>query len=162
MTKEKQLKLFQDISHVAEISVNYSTKIKPSERIKITGISDSFSFFRAFYELTGNLEQKEIFSVLLLDRANKVLGWLKVSEGSNTATVVDIQYIFRASILAGAQKIILCHNHPSGNITPSRADIQMTQKVKNAGILMDIETVDHIILGPEPNQYYSFANEGEL
>lgn len=115
-----------------------------------------------FYNEFGMIEQKEIFSVLLIDKANKVLGFLKVSEGSAVATVVDVQYILRAAILSGASQLIICHNHPSGNLRPSEVDLSITTKLKQACTLLELKLLDHIILSPENEQYYSFADECNL
>jgi DNA repair protein RadC len=149
----------QDISHISEVSVMYKTKVKPSDRECLRGSQDSHNVLRMFYNELGMIEQKEIFSVLLIDKGNKVLGFLKVSEGSAVATVVDVQYILRASILSGASQLIICHNHPSGNMKPSQADIDITKKLKEACTLLEIKLLDHIILSPEDNQFYSFADE---
>jgi len=152
----------QDISHISEVSVMYKTKVKPSDRECLRSSHDSHNVLRMFYNELGMIEQKEIFSVLLIDKGNKVLGFLKVSEGSAVATVVDVQYILRASILSGASQLIICHNHPSGNMKPSQADLDITTKLKQACILLEIKLLDHIILSPEENEYYSFADECNL
>jgi DNA repair protein RadC len=154
--------LIADLSGVAEVSVNYRTKVKPSDRECLRSSQDSHKILRMFYEQLGMIEQKEIFSVLLIDKANKVLGFLKVSEGSAVATVVDVQYILRAAILSGASQLIICHNHPSGNMKPSQADLDITTKLKQACTLLEIKLLDHIILSPEENEYYSFADECNL
>jgi len=149
----------QDISHISEVSVMYKTKVKPSDRECLRSSQDSHKVLRMFYDQLGMIEQKEIFSVLLIDKGNKVLGFLKVSEGSAVATVVDVQYILRAAILSGANQLIICHNHPSGNMKPSQADLDITTKLKQACILLEVKLLDHIILSPEDNQFYSFADE---
>ena len=149
-----------EIAQICEISAKYSTKIKTSERVKIATSQDGERILRTWYEATGMIEQKEIFCAMLLNRANKVLGIVKVSEGSMTATVVDVQYILRLALLTQAQTLVLCHNHPSGNCKPSNEDISMTKKVKEAAKLMDIHLLDHVILTVET--YYSFADEGVL
>jgi DNA repair protein RadC len=149
-----------EIAQICEISAKYSTKIKPSERAKITSSKDGERILRTWYESTGMIEQKEIFCAMLLNRVNKVLGIVKVSEGSATATIVDVQYILRLALLTGAQTLVLCHNHPSGNCKPSQEDLTMTKKVKEAAKLMDIHLLDHVILTTE--SYYSFADEGGI
>jgi DNA repair protein RadC len=136
--------------------------MKPQIKQLITDLSGVAEVLRMFYEELGMIEQKEIFSVLLIDKGNKVLGFLKVSEGSAVATVVDVQYILRAAILSGSSQLIICHNHPSGNLKPSQADLELTTKLKQACILLEIKLLDHIILSPEENEYYSFADECNL
>lgn len=83
----------------------------------------------------------------------------KISSGGITGTVVDIRIVLRYALISKATSMVLCHNHPSGNLKPSQADIDLTKKVKQAGDIMDIQLVDHVIIGSESN-YYSFADEG--
>lgn len=105
-------------------------------------------------------ESKEYFVMIFLNNANKVMGYEKVSEGGITGTVADPRIIFRKALENGAVSIILCHNHPSGNLTPSLADITLTKKMKEAGKFLDINVLDHIIVSD--SGYYSFADSGDL
>lgn len=116
----------------------------------------------AFELMQGHMadSQYESFWVIMMNRANKVLRVTGVSEGGLTGTVVDQRKIFRMAIENHANSLILCHNHPSGNVLPSDADIKLTDKVRRAGELIDIQVLDHIILGDE--KYFSFADEGKL
>jgi DNA repair protein RadC len=103
--------------------------------------------------------------MLLLNRANKVLGIFEVSSGSATGTVADPKLVFAAAIKTNACGIILAHyvkahNHPSGNLQPSQADIDLTRRMKEGGKLLEIQLLDHVILTSEG--YYSFADEGLL
>ncbi len=102
----------------------------------------------------------EIFAVLYLNRANKVKHFEIVSEGGITGTVADPRVILRKALEEDAVSIILCHNHPSGSLRPSRADEQLTAKIKGAATLFDIHVMDHIIVSEEG--YFSFADEGLL
>ncbi len=102
----------------------------------------------------------EVFAVLFLNRANKVNHFEIVSEGGITGTVADPRIILRKALEEDAVSIILCHNHPSGSLKPSRADEQLTQKIKDAARLFDIEIMDHIIVSDQG--YFSFADEGLL
>ena len=102
----------------------------------------------------------EVFSVLFLNRANKVNHFEIVSEGGITGTVADPRIILRRALEENAVSIILCHNHPSGSLRPSRADEQLTGKLKEAARLLDISVIDHIIVSE--NGWYSFADEGLL
>lgn len=95
---------------------------------------------------------------MLLNRANKVLGIFEVSSGSSAGTVADPKLIFAAAIKANACGIIMAHNHPSGNLSASQADIDLTKKVKEGGKLLEIQMLDHLIVTTET--YYSFADEG--
>ncbi len=106
------------------------------------------------------MEIKEEFYVLLLDRANHVLGYHVLSQGGTAATVVDPKILFALAVESLASSIIIAHNHPSGNLKPSQQDIRLTNKVKNAGDTLDINLLDHIIITKEG--YYSFADEMQL
>jgi DNA repair protein RadC len=152
------------LNEVCEVRAFYSTKVKATDRKQILSASDSISVLYPFYEAMGMLEQKEIFSCVFLTRANKLLSVAKISEGSATACVVDVQYIYRLALLQNAQAIILCHNHPSGNIKPSDADIKLTKQMKESASLLNIQLIDHVILSGDGKDagFYSFANEGDL
>jgi DNA repair protein RadC len=102
----------------------------------------------------------EVFAVLFLNRANKVNHFEIISEGGITGTVADPRIILRKALEEDAVNIILCHNHPSGSLKPSRADEELTKKIKAAALLLDIAVVDHIIVSEDG--YYSFADEGIL
>ncbi len=123
---------------------------------KITSSKDVFEFFQS--NLSDS--QYEEFWILLLNRANKIIKKVLISEGGITGTVADPKRIFKAAIEQNATSIILCHNHPSGNIKPSDADIKLTNKLKEAGSFLDISILDHIIMGDDT--FYSFADEGIL
>ena len=101
----------------------------------------------------------EQFYVMYLSNNNAVLAVEKMSEGGMTATMVDARVIFKRALeINGATKIVLAHNHPSGNLTPSQADKLLTQRMKEAGKFLEFELLDHVIVGH--NQYFSFADEG--
>ena len=104
--------------------------------------------------------RREVFGVLFLNRANKINHFEIVSEGGITGTVADPRVILRKVLEEDAVSIILCHNHPSGNLKPSRADEQLTAKIKEAAAYFDIKVLDHIIVSEDG--YYSFADEGIL
>ncbi|OYW19845.1 MAG: hypothetical protein B7Z54_02775 [Sphingobacteriales bacterium 12-47-4] len=102
----------------------------------------------------------EVFAVLFLNRANRINHFEIISQGGITGTVADPRIIFKKALQEEAVSIILCHNHPSGNLKPSRADQELTQKIKEASQFLDIKLLDHIIVSSEG--YYSFADEGGL
>ncbi len=143
---------------IAEIKVSYQPKIKPSERVQITCSEDAVNVFRQIWEYP--LELKECFYALFLNRANRVLGYYLVSVGGLSGTVIDIKGILQTALKANASSIILAHNHPSGNSTPSDADKKVTTKAKGASLLLELQILDHVILMREG--YYSFADEGLL
>jgi DNA repair protein RadC len=150
-----------DFLHVAEVSLIYVTKVKPSDRLTVKCSRDAQKiFFDSWNQNT--IEHKESFKMLLLNRANKVLGITTISEGGLSGTVTDVRLIFQHAIKGNASGIIIAHNHPSGNQIPSESDQKITQKIKEAGNLLDIQLLDHIILTPEREIYISFADEGKI
>jgi DNA repair protein RadC len=144
---------------VAEIQLSYKSKVKPSLRPKIESSKDAYQVLKKYWD-EDKIEFVEQFKVLLLNRANKVIGMYEVSTGTTTSTVYDPKLIFVAAIKANACGVIIAHNHPSGNLTPSQADIYLTKELKEGGKLLHIPLLDHIIITYE--KYYSFADEGLL
>lgn len=153
-------KEMQAISEACEVKAIYSKKVKASERPQILRAEDSVKLLYSFFDALQSIEQRETFLCMFMDRSNKVLSIAKICEGTATSCIVDIQYIMRLAILQNAQAIILCHNHPSGNMNPSDADREITKRVDKAGELLSVKLLDHIILSGEGNEFYSFANEG--
>jgi DNA repair protein RadC len=144
---------------VAEIQLTYKSNVKPSARPKISTSRDAFDILKQYWD-DSKIEFIEQFKVMLVNRTNKVLGIFEVSSGSSTGTVADPKLIFVAALKANASGIIVAHNHPSGNLAPSRSDIDLTHKIKEAGRFLEIQLLDHLIVTPEG--YYSFADEGVL
>jgi len=130
-----------------------------SEVILKDKISSSRDAFEIFKSLMGDLPHEE-FWLLILNKANRVVKKVRTSEGGISGTVVDPKKVFKSCLDLHASSIILGHNHPSGNIQPSEADIKITKKIRECGILLDIAVLDHIIIGDD--RYYSFADEGCL
>ena len=122
-------------------------------------ISRSQDAYTIFHSLIGELPYEE-FWMLLLNRANKIVKTVKVSEGGISGTVVDPKKIFFIALEHHSSSIILGHNHPSGNLNPSESDSKITQKIKEAGALMDVQLLDHLIISGK--DYYSFADNGVL
>lgn len=108
----------------------------------------------------GTICYKEYFKVLFLNQANQVLGYTLIPEGGITETSVDVRVILQAALLTNSVALVLAHNHPSGNLRPSRQDMEITKQVKEAARLMRITVIDHLILTDAG--YYSFADEGQL
>ena len=149
----------QTLTRVTEVELIYKTKVKPSDRLKIASSADCYKIFFEHWD-SNRIEFVEQFKIMLLNKANKVLGIYETSTGSVSSCTVDPKQIFCAAIKAHACSIILCHNHPSGNLVPSEADRGITRKLKEAGEFLDLKVLDHIILSTEG--YYSFADEGLL
>ena len=140
---------------VCELTVGYTRK--KLKRMKVTGAEEVAEYLRTEIFPEGSLEYSERFYVLFLDRSNSIFCYKELSCGGISGTVADIRLIFQTALLVHASFIIICHNHPSGSTKPSQADIQLTRKIKEAGELLDIRVLDHIILADD---FYSFANEG--
>ena len=145
------------LNQVAEVELIYKTKVKPSQRPAIKTSKDCYDLLLQNWD-ENKIEFVEQFKILLLNRINKVLGIFEVSTGGVTGTVADPKIIFTAALKANACSIILSHNHPSGSLRPSSADQELTKKIKQAGNLLDIRVLDHLIVTNEA--YFSFADEG--
>lgn len=142
----------------SEISINYKPLNTYSELPKVRESHTSYKILRTHW--SDKIEYREEFLILLLNRASKVLGFVKISEGGTAQTTLDPKMIFQSALKANASYIILAHNHPSGNLRPSDADIRTTKQLVEVGKLLDINVIDHIILAE--NCYFSFADEGML
>jgi DNA repair protein RadC len=150
----------QQTTSISEVKLIYRTKIKASDRLKVKCSRDAYEIFLENWDL-DSIEHTEEFKILLMNRSNSVLGIFPVSKGGLSGTVTDVRLIYQAAIKANASGIIVCHNHPSGNLNPSESDSKITQKIKEAGNLMDIQLLDHLILTMD-GSYYSFADNGLL
>jgi DNA repair protein RadC len=149
---------FEKSPELAEISVSYKTKMRGF--VKISNSQDAFKILYPLFDI-NTIEFKEEFLLLLLNRANNILGWFKLSSGGTSGTVVDVKIVFILALQTNASSIILCHNHPSQNIKPSEADIRLTKQIKEAGNLLDIKILDHLIIASD-GTYFTFADEGLL
>ncbi|QHT70743.1 JAB domain-containing protein [Rhodocytophaga rosea] len=147
------------LTEVAEIHLSYKSTVKPSQRPKVASSHDAYTLLHSSWD-PEKLEFVEQFKILLLNRANCVLGLVEVSTGGVAGTVADPKLIFAAALKANASSIILAHNHPSGNLKPSEADLQLTRKLKEAGKFLDLPILDHLIITGE--SYYSFADTGAV
>ena len=136
-----------------------SRRRNASEVVVKPKISRSQDAYTVFHSLVGELPYEE-FWMLLLNRANKILKTVKISEGGISGTVVDPKKVFSIALEHHASSIILGHNHPSGQCTPSEADLKITRKIKDAGSLLEISVLDHIIVAHD--RFYSFADEGTM
>jgi DNA repair protein RadC len=146
-------------NQIAEVELVYRTKVKPSERPQVKTSRESAEILRQLWN-ENKIDFVEQFKVLFLNRANRVLGIIDISTGGVSGTVADPRLIFIGALKANATSIIISHNHPSGNLKPSQADEQLTQKIKQAGQFLDIRLLDHVIITSE--SYFSFADEGLL
>ncbi len=158
-----QLKKQKGIGEAKAITIIAALELgkrrKTSDIINREKITSSKTVAQIFIALLSDLPHEE-FWIMLLNRANKIIHKQKISQGGISGTVIDIRIIMKLGIEKLASSIILCHNHPSGNINPSTQDHTITKKIKEAGKILDIPVIDHIIIAD--NNYYSFADEGEL
>ncbi len=151
-----QLDVFKN--RVAEVSLVYHSVVRPADRVHITQGYEVYDLVKPFFD--SCMEHRERVVMVMLNRGKRVLGVIQISEGGTTGTVVDAKIIFQAALTANAEALILVHNHPSGNTQPSRADIEITKKLRAGGKLLDIEVLDHLVV--TSNGYTSLANEGLL
>ena len=145
------------IMRVAEVQLVYKSTLKASLRPKINSSKDAFEVLKQHWNYE-TIEFIEEFKLMLLNRANRVLGLIDISLGGTAGTIADPKVIFAAAIKSNASGIILVHNHPSGNLKPSQQDLDLTRKIKTGGQILDITITDHLILTSE--SYFSFADEG--
>jgi DNA repair protein RadC len=152
---------FKGIGDAKAISIAAALELgrrrKESESLKKQKITSSADVYEAIRPYLMDL-QHEQFWIILLNRANEVIRPQQISIGGVSGTVADPKIIFKAAIEHLASAIILVHNHPSGNLTPSQADKELTKKVKGGGQTLDIPVLDHLIFSN--NDYFSFADEG--
>ncbi|WP_425077286.1 JAB domain-containing protein [Psychroserpens sp. S379A] len=142
---------------IQEIKVSYTSGNR--DKVKITNSKDSYELLLSCWS-QKIIELQEEFKVLLLNRNHQVLGIYPLSKGGVSGTVVDAKLVFSVALKCNASSIIIAHNHPSGNLKPSEADIRLTQKLKEAGNYLDVKVLDHIILSREG--YYSFVDESKM
>ncbi len=130
-----------------------------SEALEKPSIKNSQIAYECFYAHLSDLNHEQ-FWIMLLNNANKVIKLEKIGVGGMTGTTADPKKIFKSALENNATSIMLCHNHPSGNVIPSNADKQITNNLKKAGQFLEIKILDHIIIGND--NYFSFADEGIL
>jgi len=154
---------FNGIGEAKAISIAAALELgrrrKESTEEKKIKIGSSKNAYEAINDVLSDLPHEE-FWVLYLNRKNEIIKRENISKGGVTGTVADGKIIFKNAVNLLASSVILCHNHPSGNLSPSQADIQLTKKMKEIGVLMDTPVIDHIIVGN--NNYFSFADENLL
>ena len=146
---------------ISEVKLTYKSKVKASERPSACSSNASYQLFKKAFD-PDTIELKESMKMLLLNHANRVLGIMDVSDGGTSSTIVDVKMLLQCALLTNANGIIICHNHPSGNLQPSMEDLMLTERIVKACELMGLQLLDHLIISAERNQYYSFADEGQL
>ena len=142
---------------VAEVQLVYKSKCDITLRPRITKSSECYEILLNNWN-PDTIELCEEFKILLLNRANKVLAISTLSKGGTAATVVDPKLLFTTALKLKASSLILAHNHPSGELSPSQADISMTNKLIDGGKMLDLPILDHLIISSKG--YYSMGDEG--
>ena len=145
--------------NVAEVQLSYKPHFKAQERPQISTSQQAYKVLLNSWDMSliNYLEQAK---VILLNRNNRVLGIVNLSNGGSASTVMDTRVVFAIALKSTATSIILAHNHPSGNLRPSGEDIRITEKLKQAAKLLDIELHDHLIISE--NNYLSMAEEAYI
>lgn len=161
--KVNDLIKFKGIGEAKAISIITALELgrrrRLEEALEKQKISSSKSVFDVMQPIIGELQHEE-FWIIFLNNANKIQLKTQMSKGGITGTLVDTRLIFKQALELSATGLILCHNHPSGTLKPSTSDINLTNKIKKGGEVLDIKVLDHIIITEE--KYYSFADEGIL
>ena len=162
-TKKTSLKInlkdFERSPRLSEIRAVYKSGTKAGTRKKISNPSDVTDYLHAVWN-QRTIELTEDFIVLYLNTAHEILGWVKISSGGLSCTSVDPRVIFAIALQTGSSALVLAHNHPSGNLTPSYEDQEITKKLAKAGTLLNIKILDHIILSKDSS--FSFSEHGQL
>lgn len=158
-----QLMQFKGIGQAKAITIvaalELAKRLQLSVTKEVTKITCSRDVFKLMHPIIGDLPHEE-FWFLLLNNSNKIIYRLQLSKGGLTQTIVDIRMLFKTALEHLATSLILMHNHPSGQLNPSAADIAITDKIKEAGNTIDIKLLDHVIITQDG--YFSFADEGIL
>nr|MBC7614095.1 DNA repair protein RadC [Pseudopedobacter sp.] len=159
----QDLSKFKGIGEAKAISIIAALELgrrrKEVELVDLNKISSSKDIYNLLAPNFADLLHEE-FWIILLSRANKVLHKVLISKGGQAGTIADPKIIFKTALEGNAANIILAHNHPSGNLKPSQADMQLTKKLQEAGKLLDLQVLDHVIF--TERSYFSFADEGLL
>ena len=145
---------------VNEIKISYKGGIKSSNWHKIEKAEDAAELIYGDWD-KDTIAIQEIFKVVLLNNSHNVKGIYQLSQGGITNTLIDLRLLFAVILKSLSVAIILSHNHPSGNLQPSEADVKLTKKIKKASELFDIRVLDHLIFAPD-GDYYSFSENGIL
>lgn len=148
----------KDLFQIAEVKLIYKSRVPAKLRPQVRCSRDGFNLLVKNW--SDQIELVEEFYILLLNRASQVMGMCHIAKGGESSIHFDIKQIFMVALKARACNVILAHSHPSGNTQPSKSDFELTKKVVQAGEILDITILDHLII--TRTDYYSFADEGEL
>lgn len=149
-----------DTLNIAELKMTYSTKVKPSDRLKIDSPNTAYEILIQLYD-PEQIEYKETLIALFLNSSNQIIGALEIGSGGINSCTMDVRHLLQPAILSNCVGVILAHNHPSGKCLPSEADIKLTEQCFYALGVFDINLMDHIIVTKD-NGFYSFSEKGDL
>ena len=156
-----QLVNFKGIGEAKAITIIAALELgrrrRAEDAVDLIKVTSSKKIFEMMQPIIGELAHEE-FWVLFLNNSNKIISKSQLSKGGMTGTIVDVRLVFKLALENGATGLILCHNHPSGNLEPSKADKEITKKLKAAGESLDVKVLDHLII--TETKYYSFVDEG--
>jgi DNA repair protein RadC len=156
-----QLISFKGIGEAKAITIIAALELgrrrRTEEAVDLIRITSSKKIFEIMQPIIGELPHEE-FWVLFLNNSNKVISKSQLSKGGISGTIVDTRLVFKLALESSATSLILCHNHPSGNVKPSDSDIKITKRLKIAGESLDVQVLDHLII--TETKYYSFVDEG--
>jgi len=142
-----------------EVELVYRTSTSNTNKPQLCSPGEVSDYLRSIWK-QDRIELQEEFYVLLLNNAMRVLGWSKISSGGRTATIVDVSYVVQLAVLSNASSVIVAHNHPSGALKPSTADINLTKRIQKALQTLSISLNDHIIICRQG--YYSFLDHNKI
>jgi DNA repair protein RadC len=154
------MKTHENELQASEVQLIYKSKISSAKRIQVKTSQDAFKVFWEYWD-KDTIEHVEEFKVLLMNNKNVVLGIASISKGGATSTVIDPRIIFQYALRTHSSAIIVAHNHPSSNPTPSEADVKVTKRLIEAGNVLDIKVLDHIVICGD-GSYFSFGDEGRM
>ena len=153
------IRLMRTDFKVAEVQLTYKNRVPCKDRQQVNDSESAYRIAKTLFP-DETIDYRESFKAIYMNRSNHVLGCLTVSEGGPCSTAVDVKLILQGALLTNASGVILAHNHPSGNLQPSTPDKVMTDKIRQALTVMDINLLDHLIITRE--KYFSFINEGVM
>jgi len=148
--------------YLTEFKVSIKKKgAKKIDRTKVTESEDAAAVCRKIFD-SDTIEYNEEVVLILLNRANEFIGFSKIGMGGTSGAVIDPKMVFTIALQSNAHGIILAHNHPSGNKKPSKADREITERLRSGAELLDLRLLDHLIISGTDDQYYSFADMHEV
>ena len=153
------LNTFERSPKLSELKVTYRRSGRASDRKRMTGAMSAADYLKSVWD-RDRIELVEEFLMLCLDGANRPIGWLKVSTGGLAASQVDIRVVLSIALQTASSSLIVAHNHPSGELSPSPEDIVVTNRLKEASALVGIRLLDHLIITKE--SWFSFLDHGYL